>query len=190
MQDNFLTVDEVVEYLKIPKSTIYKLTQNQELPFCKIGKQLRFKKESLDKWLSEKESSLKSYKVSSQKSKLVLVIDDDKLVLRSLARFLKSHGYELELAQNAEEALEKVKKMYFDLIITDIRMPEINGIETIKKIREINRKNKRLAVPELVITGYSDSKAERELEQLKITDCLYKPFATADFLSTVEKALS
>lgn len=188
-EDKILTLREVTDYLKIPKSTIYKLARNQEIPFCKIGKQLRFRQSSVDIWLSEKESVHKSDKKNLSKAKRVLIIDDDEIVLKSLSRFLKSHGFWFELAQNSDEALEKVKQTRFDLIVTDIRMPGVSGIETIRRIREINRNNNWAAVPELVITGYSDSEAEKELEKLRVSGCLYKPFSTGDFLLNIEKTL-
>lgn len=53
--DDILTIDEVSVYLKIPKSTIYMLTSKALIPFFKVGKQIRFSKESLNVWIKEKE---------------------------------------------------------------------------------------------------------------------------------------
>ncbi len=197
MEDKFFSITEVTKFFKIPKSTIYKLSQAGKIPCTKIGKQLRFRKSSLEKWLNESENkSIKDELISgrnftSKKShaKSVLLIDDDKIVLRSLARFLEHHGYSLQVAESGEEALENIKKTSFGLIITDIRMPGLNGIETIKRIREFNRVNKRPVPGEVIITGYADPEIERQAEKLGITDFIYKPFATKQFLETIESKL-
>lgn len=52
----FFTIDELSEYLRIPKSTLYKFTMQRKIPCFKIGVQLRFKKDSIDKWIKKKEN--------------------------------------------------------------------------------------------------------------------------------------
>ena len=184
MDDKFFTIDEVTKFFKIPKSTIYKLSQQGKIPSSKIGKQLRFRKSSLEQWFSEKEGRL-----IRRPEKSVLLIEDDELVLRSLTRFLNQHGYKLQVAVSGEEAVKKAKGKDFDLIITDIRMPGIDGIETIKRIREINRQHNRPAPGEVVITGYADPEVEKEAKRLGIKDFIYKPFVTGDFLKVIEKKI-
>ncbi len=56
MKSTFFTTDEVAAYLRIPKHTIYRLSRRGQLPSCKIGKQLRFRKTSIDEWVTEKEN--------------------------------------------------------------------------------------------------------------------------------------
>ncbi|MFA4889979.1 MAG: response regulator, partial [Candidatus Omnitrophota bacterium] len=181
-QDEVFSLAEVSAYLKIPKSTIYKLCQKGKLPAVKIGKQLRFRKSSLEQWFKEKESI-------QQPAKAILVIDDDPLVLKSLAKFLKTRGYSVDTAQDAQEAFAKVEKLKFDLIVTDIRMPKINGIEAIKRIRLINRQYNRAQVPEVIISGYLDTAAEQEAQSLGVGDYLYKPFALNDFMQVVQEKI-
>lgn len=193
MKHELLTLEEVVQYLRIPKSTLYKLVEKKKIPSCKIGKQLRFRKSSLDNWLSDKENGgPASVTFHKYKAKQLLLIEDDELVSKAIARLLKSHGYNLEVAGSGGEALEKVKKLNltFDLIITDIRMPGMNGIETLKRIREFYQASRRAPATEIIITGYSDGRPEQEAEKLGITDYLYKPFDTADFMKTIEKRLA
>jgi excisionase family DNA binding protein len=189
--DSFLTLNEVCQYLKISKSTIYKLSEQGKIPSAKIGKQLRFRKSSLDRWLSEKEKqALPIYTTTdkaSAKPKNILLIDDDPLVLKSVSKLLKSHGYEVELAASGEEALEKARKSNFNLLIADIRMPGMDGIETIKRIRHLNASARRPAVPEIIITGYIDTNAQKEAAKLGINDYLYKPFSISDFINAVQK---
>src|SRR3989338_10162723 len=68
--------------------------------------------------------------------KRILVIDDEELVLKSVTKLLEKEGYEVAACRSGKEALEKTKKEAFDLIVCDVRMPKLNGIETLKKIRE------------------------------------------------------
>lgn len=188
MEDRLFTLGEFSKYLKISKSTIYKLAEWGQMPCCKVGKQLRFRRSSIDKWLSEKEAAY-SAKMALRNSDRILVVDDDALVLNSIARFLKIHGFAVETAESGEDALEKVKRMKFNLVIADVRMPGIDGIETVRRIREYNHSHNRPDVPEIVITGFADPESQRKAEELGIVDYIYKPFATADFIKTIKEKL-
>jgi len=193
MEDKLLSISEVANYLKIPKSTIYKLSQRKGLPSCKIGKQLRFRKSSVDNWLADQETpqdvEIKNKSAKQSAFKKILLIDDDELVQRTIRKFLEREGYHVELAKNGEEAIKKVTQIRFDLMIVDVRMPGINGIETIKRIRSLNRKSKIPTIPEVAITGYMDTQAAREAEKLGITDYVYKPFSISDFMKTINKKI-
>lgn len=188
MEDRLLSITEVSRYLNIPKSTIYKLAEKRELPSCKIGKQLRFRKSSIDKWLTEKEN--KTAKFSNRKTPNILLIDDDTLILKSVTRLLTSHGYTVETTESGEEALEKVQVKRFDLIIADVRMPGIDGIETIRRIRDINNKLNQPHIPEIIITGFMDVEAQHKAQELGISDYIHKPFATVDFIETIARKFS
>ena len=71
-------------------------------------------------------------------SKRILIVDDEDLVRDTVKDILMMLGYDVELARNAKEALEIARKEYFPLIITDLMMPEIDGTQLCKQIREIN----------------------------------------------------
>jgi len=189
MQDNLFTLIELSKYLKIPKSTLYKLSQRGKIPSVKIGKQLRFRQSSLDKWFAVKENRSIYTPVPKPlpKPKNILLIDDDPLVLKTVGRLLQSHGYKIEQAASGEEAIEKAQNSRFDLIISDIRMPGINGIETLKRIRDLNANANRPAIPEIIITGYIDTQAQQEAANLGISDYLYKPFSIDEFMHAVSK---
>ena len=199
MEDKLLSINEVAKYLKIPKSTIYKLSQKGGIPSSKIGKQLRFRLSSIDNWLSKKEGAPEApdlfLTVSRDKilpkfqSKNILLVDDDKLVLRTITKLLNQQGYNVESAESGKEALKKIEKEKFDLLIADVRMPDMNGIETIKKIRALYNKRDKPQIPEIIITGYMDPEAEREARKLGITDFIHKPFIISDFVKTVIKKL-
>lgn len=119
----------------------------------------------------------------------ILLIDDDKDVLRSLDNLLKKEGYNVTAVDNGLRAIETVKKDIFDLVITDIRMPNLSGIETIKKIIEYQSTIKRAKSEFMVITGYADDDAPKESALLGITNFVIKPFEASIFLETVKNCL-
>ena len=197
--DIFFTLDEVSKYLKISKSTLYKLSERKDLPSIKIGKQLRFRKSSLDKWFSAKEGISSKEIISPANNdtaylnktgpKHILLVDDDELVLKTISKFLKNYNYDVASACCGEDALEKAEESDFDLIIIDVRMPGIDGIETIKRIREFNQAHNRPKLREIIITAYIDTESQREAEGLGVSDYIYKPFIAGDFIKIVKEKL-
>lgn len=128
--------------------------------------------------------------------KHILIIDDEPLVGRSLQMLLVQNGITfVETAKDGEEALEKIKELRtkknrsFDLIISDIRMPGIDGIETIKKAKEFVRFSGGADSPVIFITGYEGAGAVERAKQIGYVDYLYKPLDTVHFLASVKKQL-
>lgn len=199
-EEKLLTLKEVVTYLKIPSSTIYKLSQRGELPSVKIGKQLRFRKASLDEWLAKNEGqsacSLQSVILPDHtaaaiktKSKNVLLIDDDELVLKTLSKFLKIYGYKVNSVKDGESALKEIENSVFNLVIADVRMPGMDGLETVKRIRQMNNDKKKSHIPEIIITGYMDSAAQQEAQRMGVADYIHKPFFISELLSVVKEKI-
>ena len=121
--------------------------------------------------------------------KNILVIDDEELVIESLRRLLKREGYEVVVALNGKEAIQKVKEINFDLIVSDIRMPGMDGVEIIKNIREYLKQGKKEPIPEILITGYASEESFKRAQELKVADYIYKPFDIVDFLNIIKKYL-
>lgn len=122
--------------------------------------------------------------------KKILIIDDEKLVRESLKRLLQKEGYDVTIATSGSEALEKVKNNNFDLIVSDVRMPGLDGIETIRQIRKILEMLNKNPIPEIIITGYADIDKYENATDLDVADYLYKPFDNADFLHVIKRNLS
>ena len=68
--------------------------------------------------------------------KRVIVIDDDKSILRTFTRILQKNGYEIDVAETGKEAIDKSKKMRYDLALIDIRLPDMDGTDLLVKMQE------------------------------------------------------
>ena len=119
--------------------------------------------------------------------KNILVIDDEGLITKTLCDLLKRAGYWADASQDGFDAIDKTEDADFDLIISDIKMPDLDGIQTVKKIRAASRIKNKPEVPVIFITGYADSPATAEAR--KLGEVLLKPFDTKEFLNRVAKYL-
>ena len=119
----------------------------------------------------------------------ILLIDDEELVVKSISKLLSKEGYEVLVSRSGDDAIDKASREVVDLIVCDVRMPGKNGVETIRRIREILKTMKRKPVREIFITGYAEEDIGREVESLQAADYLYKPFDTRDFLNCIKRNL-
>jgi len=121
--------------------------------------------------------------------KKILIIDDEELITKSLLKLLSRKGYAAVIAKSGKEALEKIQDNEFDLVISDVRMPEMDGIETIKRIRNYLEQNGKKQIPEVLISGYADADKYELAMGLEVADYLHKPFNNTEFLHIVKKAI-
>ena len=122
-------------------------------------------------------------------AKNILVIDDEELITKSLLKLLSGEGYKVTVVRNGQDAIEKVKENDFNLIISDVRMPDLDGVETIKHIRSSLKELNREQIPEIIITGYADKDKYESAMDLKVTNYIYKPFERTDFLKIVKNVI-
>jgi len=120
-------------------------------------------------------------------SKNVLLIDDEKLVTKSLQKLLNQEGYNAIAVNSVAFALRKIKNIDFDLIVSDIRMPGVGGVEGLQKIRSTLLRLDKPAVPEILMTGYKDLDKYEEAVSLDVAMFIYKPFDNDKFLEIVKK---
>lgn len=120
-------------------------------------------------------------------AKSILLIDDDKLILMTLKRLLTKEGYNVTTAFSGQAALRRIEEDGFDLIISDIKMPEIDGIETVKKIREYLTQNGKKLLPEIFITAYAKEDIYQKALALNAAGYIEKPFDIMTLLQTVKK---
>ena len=121
-------------------------------------------------------------------AKKILVIDDDAIVSRTLKMLLHKSGYDVTIADSGRKALDIIREDKFDLIVSDIRMPGMSGIETLRKLRDQEKEGDKIT-PAVIITGYAGEGQYFPDETLGVMDYLYKPFENEEFLKMVKKAL-
>ena len=114
----------------------------------------------------------------------ILVIDDETIVHESCNRILTEEGYAIESAFTGQEGFTKMEEETYDLVITDLKMPGISGMEALKKIKEDNPN-----VGIIMITGYSTAETAVEAMKLGAFDYLPKPFTPDELTAVVSKAL-
>lgn len=113
----------------------------------------------------------------------ILIVDDEQIVLKSCEKILSPEGYSVDTATSAREALGLIDKNQYDLIVTDIKMPEMDGMEFMKHVRA---KNPDVNI--VVITGYPSQESIKEALSLRVVDYLPKPFSPAHLLEVTNNA--
>lgn len=122
-------------------------------------------------------------------AKNILIIDDDKLIAITLRRLLTREDYNVTTALSGRKALILIQKSDFDLIISDIKMPEMDGIETVKKIREYLAQNSKRPIPEIFITAYAKEDIYQKALELNAAGYLEKPFDIKALLEATKEAI-
>ena len=112
----------------------------------------------------------------------ILVVDDDTAILRLLSTNLKARGYEVLTATDGEEALEAVQKDYIDLIILDIMMPKVDGVQVCRHIREWSD------IPIIILSARGDENDKVKCLELGADDYLTKPFGIAELMARINTA--
>jgi DNA-binding response OmpR family regulator len=117
----------------------------------------------------------------------ILIIDDDHHILLMIKKMLERAGFEVDLASNGDEGLKIFKKLSFDLVITDIIMPEKEGLETIREMKRLRSDLKIIAM-----SGGGKVSSDNYLNTAKIfgaTKIMTKPFTQNQMVSAVRELL-
>jgi DNA-binding NtrC family response regulator len=115
----------------------------------------------------------------------ILVVDDEDALRMVLSSELEGEGYKVASASDGAEAIDILKKDEFDLILLDIKMPNVDGFEVLKFVKETHPNTKVI-----MLTGFADLKNAIESKKLGAEDFVSKPYDLVDLLTTVERVLS
>lgn len=123
--------------------------------------------------------------------KSILIVDDDRSILRSFRQILESEGYRTDTAETGREAMRKAKDSYFDLALLDIRLPDIEGTELLKTItEEVDLTHPTMPqMVKIIVTGHATLENAVESLNLGADAYLMKPVEAEKLLRTVEEKL-
>ena len=122
--------------------------------------------------------------MNSEKTRYkILAVDDEQRMVRFIQLNLEQDGFQVLTAYNGKEALEQVRTQLPDLILLDIMMPDINGFEVLKKIREVNN------VPVIMLTAKGEEDDRIQGLELGADDYITKPFSPRELVSRIRAVL-
>ncbi|MBF0540607.1 MAG: response regulator [Nitrospirae bacterium] len=113
----------------------------------------------------------------------ILILDDEVIVGKRLAPTLQKHGCDVEVFSNPVDVIKRVNEKDFDIVVTDLRMKEMDGLEV---LRQVKAKNERTKI--IIITGYAMMEIARKAMDLGAFDFIAKPFKPNDLKLILNKA--
>lgn len=116
-------------------------------------------------------------------AKKILVVDDEPQIIRVMRRILTAHQYQIRTASDGESALDSFHDWKPDLVVTDLQMPNVDGLELCRRLREISD------VPIIILSVRDEEKTIVEALDTGADDYVTKPFATNELLARVRAAL-
>jgi two-component system response regulator (stage 0 sporulation protein F) len=128
--------------------------------------------------------SQKVKNLASESRFSILVVDDELDAAKVLGKILKKRGYRIQLAANGLEALKKLQRNHFELVITDILMPKLDGIQLVKQIRE-----QWPTLPVIVMTAVDDEQIYSQMLAMGAHAYLLKPFEFRQLLDAVAEVI-
>jgi excisionase family DNA binding protein len=193
IDESFLTTEEVLEYLQVNLRTVYRLIKAGKIPAIRVGRQWRFRKRDIDAWLESQRprsgrpaaspSSAPRAATAAGRPR-VLVVDDEATIRDLLSKTLALAEYDVDLAPDGRAALDRLRMIPYDLLITDLKMPGVDGLTVIREARRL-----KADLPVIIITGFSNEASAIEAVNLGVSGYLTKPFRVPRVLAAAAKAL-
>ena len=117
-------------------------------------------------------------------TKKALVIDDEQIVLDSVSKILTEEHYTVEASLSGREGLNRALQRHYDIVLTDIRMPDIGGMRVLRDIKRIHP-----SLPVIMITGYASVDSAVQAMKLGAAEYIEKPFEPEQLIDAVNRAL-
>ena len=189
--EGFLTTEEVLEYLQVNLRTVYRLIKAGKIPAVRVGRQWRFRKRDIDAWLESQRprqgraaaGTARAVTPAVERPR-ILVVDDEAAIRDLLSKTLALAEYDVDLAPDGRTALERLRLIPYDLLITDLKMPGIDGLTVVREARRL-----KADIPVIIITGFSTEASAIEAVNLGVSGYLTKPFRVPRVLAVAAKAL-
>ncbi len=171
MVAEFMTLDEVADYLRVTTKTVYRLLEKSAIPATKVGRQWRFDRDAIDAWLRQN---------SRKAGGNILVIDDDESICNLFKDTLEGSGYTVTTTNTSLWGLELVKNQNYNMVFLDLKMPGMDGVELFRQIRLT-----KASMPVTIITGYPDTELMMSALTYGPLAVMKKPFRESDILDAV-----
>jgi excisionase family DNA binding protein len=193
IEEAFLTTEEVLEYLQVNLRTVYRLIKAGRIPAVRVGRQWRFRKSDIDAWLESQRPRGQRQPASAPPKPApapiagrprILVVDDEASIRELLSKTLALADYDVDVAHDGRAAIDRLRSTQYDLLITDLKMPGLDGLGVIREARRY-----RADLPIIIITGFSTEASAIEAINLGVSGYLTKPFRIPKVLATAAKAL-
>lgn len=168
----FIIVDLVIR--KITETAKQKRERKEREEALKVNLRLDFSHEA---------KTLKRVEVKNPKAR-ILAVDDEEVVLDSFRKILVLGGYSVDTVQSGKEALGLIQKQNYDFVFTDLKMPEMDGVEVCKSVKHL-----RPDIDVIIITGYASVQTAVETMKFGAMDYIEKPFTEDELLDLVKKSL-
>ncbi|MCA9735097.1 MAG: response regulator [Deferribacteres bacterium] len=132
---------------------------------------------------SHEAKTLKRVEVDNPKAK-ILAVDDEEIILNSFRKILVLDGYSVDTVETGQEALGLIQKRHYDFVFTDLKMPEMDGVDVCKSVKHL-----RPDIDVIIITGYASVDTAVETMKFGALDYVQKPFTEDELLEMVNKFL-
>ena len=172
-----LDVEAAARFMGVHVETLRRLARSGDIPSFKVGRRWRFRTETLRQW--EQSHHLR------QRPLLVLVVDDEKSIRETTKAFLEDANYRVATAENGKKALALAQRELPDLVLLDLMMPGMSGVDVLKELHAMDPD-----LPVVVVTAYPDSALMAQALRYPPITLLPKPLEKSALLRTVNRVLS
>jgi excisionase family DNA binding protein len=191
--EHYLTTADALVYLQTTARTLYRRLANGEIPAVRMGHQWRFRKSDLDRWIAGQDRRTAA-PVAPAASPApdpaaamprVLVVDDDSAVRDTLADILELSRLRIDTAADGASALEQLRAQRYDLLVTDLRMPGVDGMQVVAGAKRL-----RPGIKTVIITAFPSQASAIDAVNLGVDGYVTKPFQPMDVLIATARALN
>jgi len=177
-EESYLTTADALTYLNTTPRTLYRHLAKGTIPAVRMGHQWRFRKTDLDRWVEDhsgRRSTVQS--TDAARRRRVLVADDEESVLETLSSILAMSDCDVETVADGLEAALRLREREYDVVITDLQMPRLDGIA-------VAAEAKRLwpGIKVIIVTGYPSQSSAIDAVNLGVDGYITKPFRPVDVL--------
>lgn len=185
----FLTTEEVLGYLQVNLRTVYRLIDAGKLPAVRVGRQWRFRRRDIDRWLDRQHQvgpgGGPAPATRPHAARRVLVVDPDGATREMIAAALRAAGHTVDTAPDGVVAADRLGATDYDLVVSELRVPALDAFAV---IREGRRRNPALRA--LVVTAYSSEGAAIEALNFGVGGYLVKPVRATEVVAAAARVLA